>query len=1668
MARLLLRDLTPGTNYKIQLRAVEGDSVSEWSRLFDLIATSDNSAPDAPSLTSWTAVGDSFVAVWSAINTSLDKNRDFSRYEIEIGNGTVTKIVSLRDTTYTLSFEQNRAFFTNPAPTVTARIRSVDAVGNVSAWSGTASATNPAPQPVTGLVATSQMDAIALSWTPPSDVDVIGYNVYTSTDAKVGFTAATSFQYTTTTYSAQTMKVAAVDKFGQESTRTVSNSVTPSSPFVTDPNPPVAPTNLAVSIANNANGIGARASLTWNLSPVPSDLAGFSVRYRKVGETVWSNINFPVDNTGTAGAFAGTIELQAAYTNYEFQINAYDWQANESPWTATVTGTSPGAGTPAQITGLASTPGRDNMRYTWNAATEANLKEYEVTFSTSSTFASGNITFKTSTPYLVVSGLNPATTYYARVRAINVAGTAGAFSATDTKATLAQLTPGDIGAPTTSQFNTAVKNYSVEYAVNSSETTAPTTGWATTQPTRTAGQFIWTRTVVTYQDNTTSTTAPALITGNSGSNGVGVSSTVIEYQVGTSGTSAPTGAWSTTPVATTAAGQYLWTRTTTNYTDNTSSVGYSVAAHGATGSAGGAGRGISSTVVNYQVGTSGTTAPTGTWSTTPVATTAAGQYLWTRTVTNYTDGLNPTTAYSVSAHGATGGAGSAGTSISSVVPYFAQVTAGTTPTQPPAGTATPAAPWTTTEPNYVANTDLWRTEKITYSNGTISYTTQTKVSSYAAASTAMAAANGKNKVVYSTGDASGTTHSSGYAYVDGDIWYKRDANGVVIGQWEYVSGGTPVWQARTLSDAVLSSLSVGKLVSGDVSAITINIKATGSIKSDNYVPNSTGWKLDASGLELNSGTVKAEALKAGTLGGPSGSGILNIAAGTSLVLNGGYMKSNTYTVAGAPGTSFSAAATAGFYLGNDGLVIASGTVKAEAFAGGTFTAGTINIGSGGRIQGGSWYLDNTGLFIPNGAIDAGKITLQEGANIIPADYADFEFLPTHYNAALANEGSPISRAIVTSATAAPKVGNQSLQITWSGGGSGYGGVILGVNSTSYNVPVEPGKTYILSFYAMTATGTGDKTVRTWRATEGSGPTYLPESRVLVADGTWQRLSYTWTPAAGQNNAVFCIRLLTAGTIYVDAVQVEEKVSASVTPSTWSRPGATSINGYQIRTGEIRSVNDTNVNGVNEPVWSIPLNGAATFSAMRVLGNTVLGNGNLDTTSRLVSSNYSPNAAGWMIRADGFAEFSNVTIRESALAGNITSSATITGGTFTTGAAGTQRVAMTGTNFTYYSGSSAEVTPGSISVQATNVGFDVERHYVSIRGPLIRDWANGLSSQWPQISMYTSTRSLAPTSGGVGYPSQIIYKAVDHYFTNYTNANRVRISDAIITAEDGNGDEIALQSKRLHLTSTNPAGTGANNQPPLRIGSLSGVHLRIDGNGITGMKNDNTQGDFTLQVDNFIVNAVNGGCIIQGGSNIRGKIRASGDLGAAVIFKDAGVGISPATANPLAFNASTTANFHAAQITSYTGGIFMDDLSAGGTTNAQINNNGRIIRATSSKRYKSYVEPMKFEDAKKALGLEAVTFFLRSEADMKEKRIRYPGFIAEQAHDAGMNLWVQYNGDGLPDGFRYGELTAAHNMLIKDLYDENAALKAEVESLKATVTSQESRLAQVEAWIQAQV
>lgn len=167
--------------------------------------------------------------------------------------------------------------------------------------------------------------------------------------------------------------------------------------------------------------------------------------------------------------------------------------------------------------------------------------------------------------------------------------------------------------------------------------------------------------------NVTSGPAAATITGNSpnqtlnltlppGASGTGITSQSVTYQASNSGATIPAGTWLTN-IPALVKGGYLWTRTVTTLSDNTSSTAYTSAYQGQDGLPGSNGNGVASQAVTYQASSSGVAAPTGAWLTT-IPSVAKGQYLWARVVQTMND-ASSLTYYSVAYQGADGGAGPA-------------------------------------------------------------------------------------------------------------------------------------------------------------------------------------------------------------------------------------------------------------------------------------------------------------------------------------------------------------------------------------------------------------------------------------------------------------------------------------------------------------------------------------------------------------------------------------------------------------------------------------------------------------------------------------------------------------------------------------------------------------------------------------------------------------------------------------------------------------------------------------------------------------------------------------------------------------------------------------------------------------------------------------------------
>lgn len=261
------------------------------------------------------------------------------------------------------------------------------------------------------------------------------------------------------------------------------------------------------------------------------------------------------------------------------------------------------------------------------------------------------------------------------------------------------------------------------YVGSTNGQTPPESGWQTTVPNVPQGQYMWTKVVWTYSDDSIKTAYSVGKIGANGANGndglpgkdgVGIDDTLIEYAVNTSGTVRPTSGWSTnTPSV--PQGQYLWTRITWTYTDNTTEQGYIVARQGANGANGKDGVSVKTIATTYQAGTSGTTPPTGTWLPTPPAV-AENQFLWTKIEISLDDGTK-STGYSVGKMGAQGQPGEKGDPGAPGTPGNGIKSSSVTYQVSTSGTTTPTGTWVSTPPTVPQGQYLWTRTVLTFDNG---------------------------------------------------------------------------------------------------------------------------------------------------------------------------------------------------------------------------------------------------------------------------------------------------------------------------------------------------------------------------------------------------------------------------------------------------------------------------------------------------------------------------------------------------------------------------------------------------------------------------------------------------------------------------------------------------------------------------------------------------------------------------------------------------------------------------------------------------------------------------------------------------------------------------------------------------------------------------------------
>lgn len=194
-----------------------------------------------------------------------------------------------------------------------------------------------------------------------------------------------------------------------------------------------------------------------------------------------------------------------------------------------------------------------------------------------------------------------------------------------------------IGSKEAATVDNTIKSTLEQFYSSTSPTSLVGGSWSNNQPAWTEGKYIWRRNFVTYGDDRTEFTPSengVCITGNTGAQGA-------RGPQGAAGPKGETGAQG--PQGETGAKGATGPQGPQGPTGPKGDKG----ATGAQGPTGASGKGIKSTAITYQLCASQTTAPTGTWLGSPPAIDIFKPFLWTRTVTTYTDNTT-STAYSVS------------------------------------------------------------------------------------------------------------------------------------------------------------------------------------------------------------------------------------------------------------------------------------------------------------------------------------------------------------------------------------------------------------------------------------------------------------------------------------------------------------------------------------------------------------------------------------------------------------------------------------------------------------------------------------------------------------------------------------------------------------------------------------------------------------------------------------------------------------------------------------------------------------------------------------------------------------------------------------------------------------------------------------------------------------
>jgi RHS repeat-associated protein len=428
--------LARATTYRYRVRSTDAASnLSAYSSVVSAttLNVADTTPPTAPSFISTDTVSASQVNVsW----TPSTDNTGVTGYRLERCGPTSTTIFCVASGGFVEIAAPTGISFSDtglsPKMLYMYRVRATDAAGNLSTYSGVATAQTldtSAPSTPTGLTATAASPSrINLSWTASTDsTGVTGYRVercqgagcinfsQVTTPTGTSFsdsslTAGTSYRY----------RVLAVNTAGSVSA--YSNIASATTPFVLDTTPPTAPAGLTATTAGTS-----QINLSWTASSDDIGVTGYQVdRCQGASCTTFAQVGTP-----TVTSF-NDIGLTPS-TSYSYRVRATDAAGNISANSSIATATTqapPDTTAPSAPTGLAATvASTTQINLTWTASTDnVGVTGYRVERCQGmgcTNFV--EIAAPTATSFSN-TGLTAATSYSYRVRATDAAGNLSGYS----------------------------------------------------------------------------------------------------------------------------------------------------------------------------------------------------------------------------------------------------------------------------------------------------------------------------------------------------------------------------------------------------------------------------------------------------------------------------------------------------------------------------------------------------------------------------------------------------------------------------------------------------------------------------------------------------------------------------------------------------------------------------------------------------------------------------------------------------------------------------------------------------------------------------------------------------------------------------------------------------------------------------------------------------------------------------------------------------------------------------------------------------------------------------------------------------------------------------------------------------------------------------------------